>query len=284
MLANKPALAEYLCLREGGVSFDQFLACLYLEQRHIDDLGDLTRDDIASAEAVIRAEVAAPKYADSQTILHSEFAPAVFVNLCSSQAITKPPTDPERTLIRYLTVIKCADAHRRSMEALLKANALKDNPSVWNLKVEGRPDLTQLKQHLLKRAGESFQRSDWVAPQISERLCKELLSKGAFLAGNDVTFFKMEKSECHENSKQLAAKTGAEWWLGFALSEDAWRVHSWCVKGDLIFETTAHRDLYFGVPIQHPFEDFLNAMTALAEGRDQTETAEYRSQKPQDVG
>jgi hypothetical protein len=62
--------------------------------------------------------------------------------------------------------------------------------------------------------------------------------------------YRMLPSRCHENALTLAVKHLAEWWTGFALSDDGiWRMHSWGFHEGQVIETTEKRTLYYGVRV-----------------------------------
>jgi hypothetical protein len=62
--------------------------------------------------------------------------------------------------------------------------------------------------------------------------------------------YPMLPNQCHENALVLAINKTAEWWTGFALSDDrVWRMHSWGFGVGNVIETTERRELYFGVRV-----------------------------------
>jgi len=127
---------------------------------------------------------------------------------------------------------------------------LKAEEAEWALKVQGRNDLTALKKHLLAKGGSRFQRNSHLAAECDANATAYLIKCGQFFHGKGALLKRMNISDCHQNSARLALKAGIEWWTGLALSKDGiWRIHSWCVKGAKIIETTEPRTLYFGVPL-----------------------------------
>lgn len=120
----------------------------------------------------------------------------------------------------------------------------------YTLEVKGRPDLTDLKKHILAHAGLGFQSNGWVAAQIGADATKRLIEEGQFFPGFNTIEFPMIGRDCHGNSALLGADPRAERWMGFGLGNDRWVVHSWAVrkKDRRVIETTPSNWLvYFGV-------------------------------------
>jgi hypothetical protein len=256
ILEGQPCIAKYLATAGASeISIDQFLACLYFEENYQSEMTEVTEQTLADTEAAVRAELASANFATTESARHSEFLKETIENF-GTAGIIPTPSDASESIIRFLTIMKYD--HGRS-RALAPGDA-----AVWNLVVEDRPDLTELKQHLLRQAGKGFQRNDFIALQIPRRLSKRLLSNGEFLSGKDVELVPMERNTCHENAEELADDTGAEHWIGFALNGEIWRVHSWCLEDEKILETTLKQDLYFGVPISRTFTKFVCQAAALA--------------------
>jgi hypothetical protein len=120
----------------------------------------------------------------------------------------------------------------------------------YALEVKGRPDLTDLKKHILKHAGTGFAANGWVASQYNAEMTRRLINEGRFFPGYNTLQFPMMARECHINAGLLGADPRAERWLGFALCAGGWVVHSWVVrkKDQRVIETTPSDWLsYFGV-------------------------------------
>ena len=133
-------------------------------------------------------------------------------------------------------------------ECLFRRTHPDDEP--YALKVKGRPDLTDLKKHILKHAGTRFQTNGWVAAQYNADTTKRLINGGRFFPGYDTLQFPMERRGCHINAELLGADPRAERWMGFALCAGGWVLHSWVVrkKDKRVIETTPSEWLaYFGV-------------------------------------
>ena len=72
---------------------------------------------------------------------------------------------------------------------------------------------------------------------------------GEAIEPSNVKYIKMESGQCHAHCETLSQKHGWDWFTGFALSRDGiWRVHSFCLDGTEIIETTESRVRYFGMP------------------------------------
>ena len=131
-----------------------------------------------------------------------------------------------------------------------RAELLKHEQGLFSLDVKGRPGLTQLKQMLLKRGGELFQRNDILAAELTPLLVARLIHKGRFFPPEAASFLPMLPHHCHENVLVLAINGKAAWWTGLALSDDGfWRPHSWGFDGAAVIETTDKKELYYGVRV-----------------------------------
>jgi hypothetical protein len=120
-----------------------------------------------------------------------------------------------------------------------------------DLGVLGRPDLTRLKEELLRHGGTRFQDDVVLFEQLGPDLTAKLLKQGHVFAGEEAQMHPMIPEECHSNALLLAARAGAEWWMGLALGhDDVWRIHSWAVRRGQLLETTAAREKYFGVKVR----------------------------------
>jgi hypothetical protein len=123
-------------------------------------------------------------------------------------------------------------------------------PLLPDLRVMGRPDLAQLKEQLLGHGGTGFQADGVLVEDLNPDLIAKLLKQGRVFAGNEAKMHMMVPSECHSNALLLAARGGAQWWTGLALSHDGiWRIHSWAIRNNRLFETTALREKYYGVRV-----------------------------------
>jgi hypothetical protein len=130
-----------------------------------------------------------------------------------------------------------------------------DDESLWTTTVAGRPDLTELKQQLLRHGGTGFQRNDYLVKFFDRKICEKLRARGTFVDGRGAIVYPMVASECEMNSILLAITRKFEFLTCMELSDDGvWRVHYWCVTPDgRIVETTCARELYFGTRIRVPW-------------------------------
>jgi hypothetical protein len=134
--------------------------------------------------------------------------------------------------------------------------------SPWDLDVQGRPDITELKKRLLARGGKSFEPNYVLATEIRSDLAAQLLKDGRFWPAGGCKLIPMQEGQCHENVKLLASHEGIEVWTGLALSFSQWVLHSWCIHEDKVLETTMVRHEYFGIHFPMPFMKLIAALKA----------------------
>ena len=112
-----------------------------------------------------------------------------------------------------------------------------------------RVSLKQLKSKLLTLGGERFQVDWFLNEQLPPMVRTVLYHYGEAIEPSNVKYIKMESGQCHAHCETLSQKHGWDWFTGFALSRDGiWRVHSFCLDGTEIIETTESRVRYFGMP------------------------------------
>lgn len=61
---------------------------------------------------------------------------------------------------------------------------------------------------------------------------------------------RLARNECHNNARMLHQRdpTNILYATGYGLSDDGlWRNHSWCMRDDVLIETTISRMMYFGM-------------------------------------
>ncbi len=168
-------------------------------------------------------------------------------------------TTPGAERIRKRKLSRTAMARERALKlTTAPAGTSPTDEDSWSLEAKGRPDLTELKNLILKRAGLRFQRNEFLCIEFSLHTTKRLLEEGHFFPGENALLFPQEDSQCHVYSALLGADPRAERWTGFALSSDGcWRSHSWVVRKKdrrLIEATPVPRTMYFGVQIPIPAE------------------------------
>jgi hypothetical protein len=119
-------------------------------------------------------------------------------------------------------------------------------------------------------------RSLFFAPLLSEPLLfqpnpyvGQILEQGRGFSGQGARMDRGHPSSCHWNVTLRHARSMGEVRIltGYALSEDGvWRQHSWGLEGDLVFESTDDRVLYYGYELtpEQSFEfvlsNFLSAV------------------------
>lgn len=115
---------------------------------------------------------------------------------------------------------------------------------------ENQPRLADLEKILLKIGGNS------VCFPMDEEDLSSLLKRGQDISGPPVEEWDGQPNQCHANSgcfwdhfKKKRPKIRIM--TGYALSDDLWRQHTWCLDedetgGNVIWESTGERDKYFG--------------------------------------
>jgi hypothetical protein len=246
----QPYIAKYF----GGFSDEtplsaEHVVCCYRYETKVFHFGDrpvVTLAELRAAEK--RIKVAQAEHRERRNVMR------LYFDACRKSSMVAAPSDKNAAIDRLLAVDQCLTPPPPRLDFT------RDEDSAFGLAVKGRPDLTKLKQHLLGQGGRNFQRNDFIAAQITPKMVKNLLAEGAFRAGRGAELCKMETSECHENARLLAHRADTELWFGFALSGGVWRIHSWCVRGHQIIETTDPRETYFGIHILIPISKFVGRL------------------------
>jgi hypothetical protein len=262
----QPAIANYL----GGspkttkLSAEAFNICALYEvfQFAHADIPIISEAELAAKEAEVRRELTAT---DGKSPL-SVWASALNeeTEKLTSVGAVEPVSDITSALIKEVTVINCLVTKlnattKQSQQILMKL----DDPAAFNLVVEGRADLTKLKKHILTGGGKGFFRNEILAQLVPRGLCKDLLTRGTFIPGQDAILLPEQRKPANrQNRRQRSPRKRAERWIGFGLKEGIWGVSSWLVHNNKILETRRPEELYFGMPLNRPFCAFLNKLDA----------------------
>jgi hypothetical protein len=267
VFARHPQIDLYIRGSKGSgpLSAESVVACYFLETvSHTSWSAPLrsTEQSLRECERRVRKRLLASSQETSSSGGWNANNLSLHLDLFSSVGAGAPPADKQPAIVRLLTIQELLRAQDRSHEMFTAEGRFKmPTDSDFTLAVKSRPDLTQLKKHLLKRGGKSFQRNDYLALQIDPVAAAMLIADGTFRAGTNLIYQEMEPSACHQNALIAACCEGVELWRGFGLSEDLWAFHSWCVFNGRIIETTREREIYFGVHVPVPFHKLLVAAT-----------------------
>jgi hypothetical protein len=217
--------------------------------------------DLQANEARIRRAFAGVPDETAGTVIELSKPFSAFLDALNEDGIVSNGPGKEDRLTKLLVATMCLlPPHDRKKILITSPRVDLSDTTLWGLDVEGRPDLTQLKQHILKHGGVRFMRNDCLAADVHPEVAVKLLTEGRIYPPKGAKLVKMEMRKCHSNAFKLAALPGVELWTGFALHDDVWTLHSWVLDSNQIIETTSVPDLYYGVHFPTPFSKLVVAL------------------------
>jgi hypothetical protein len=264
VFALQPHIAQYIPGSGSTPVSAEALVFCYLHENRSFYYGApplVSADNLLASEASVRADLAESPLGVQGAPREETNPIPIYLDLFRVSGLGWAPSDRQAAIIRLLAASQCLLLPQQ-LNPQLNPGAGHQVPddSVWELEVEGRPDLTALKKHILTHGGKRFQSDDFIAAEITPDQTAHLMKKGTFRSGKGAQLIQQEKSKCHENAFLLAHDEGMELWTGFALIEGIWRVHSWCVRNNQIIETAVLQEQYFGVHFPLPFSKLLGAV------------------------
>ena len=267
LLTFQPQVADYIRGpdRSASVSAEAVVACYFIESTtwQYGTRPLVKAADIKAAEIAVRNELTGRQEREPRSTLPLlAVLPDLFETCCNGGFRMNSPDEPTAA-IRLDALIGCLmPAELRGQEATAVTDTDEKYHSPWDLDVQGRPDITELKRRLLTRGGRCFEPNYVLATAIQSDFAAQLLQDGRFWPAVGCKLVPMEERECHGNVRLLAGREGIEVWTGLALSCSQWVLHSWCIHGDTVLETTTLRQEYFGIHFPMPFVKLIAELKA----------------------